>query len=360
MAEQAAGLKCSSSYISLIELGKRQTPEDYPARFAEWISLSETEARELSELAFGKLSIIELASNDSERASIAEEFAKKFNILPIERLRELRRFLVSPTAPSPYSPAEISARAELARSVFNPDDRSYVDILKILENLVAIADPNFSLQVESFTDSDGGATRRVVASERIYQTAHQQNEHSRYALAHEFAHWLLHRHGTHAFYRLRPGLILSKNKAVELEADHFARQFLMPAALVMRLEVPEKLARQCGVPIGVAKIRVNEVCGAAKPDERERIATGLTALANQIGGAREVIPQAHGTEARQTRVIPFPQAATAAMVHRPRTHRLSEKNQTGDLFEYASQKENARNCKTTNRGSEWFKDNGWR
>jgi len=51
MADQAKALGCTPSYISQIERGEREIPEDYSLRVAEWLQLNEAETNELLEAA---------------------------------------------------------------------------------------------------------------------------------------------------------------------------------------------------------------------------------------------------------------------------------------------------------------------
>jgi len=352
MADQAKGIGVSPAYISLIELGKRPVPEHYPAQFAHWISLTEGETKELSDLAFGKTSVIKLKSTDHERAEIAEEFARTFNILPIERLRQMRALLAS-TPTSSYSPREIVNYANFARSVFNSEDRCDVDILKIIENHIALVDPSFTLHVkpdgefggamEAYSGSNGKKVECTVVSERLYATAAERNPYSRYQLAHEFAHWFLHKHQSRAFYRATR--IPKKSAKVENEADLFARAFLFPLVLFEKYDSPEKLARAVCIPIAVAKKAIVEV--------RERVSQDTQ---SDITSSQDLQPSL--PEKKTARIISFPNAfeTPAKQEHKVKIRRIEQ--QSDDLFSYADRVE--QKSKPVLRSKLWYDENGWR
>jgi IrrE N-terminal-like domain len=352
MADQAKGIGFSPAYISLIELGKRPVPEHYPAQFAHWMSLTEGEAQELSDLAFGKTTVIKLKSTDQERAEIAEEFARTFNILPIERLRQMRALLAS-TPASSYSPREIINYANFARSVFNSEDRCDVDILKIIENHISLVDPSFTLRVkpdaefggamEAYSDSNGKKVECTVVSERLYTTAAERNPYSRYQLAHEFAHWFLHRHQSRAFYRATR--IPKRSAKVENEADLFARAFLFPPALIEKYNSPEKLARAVCIPIAVTKKAIIEV--------RERVSQHSQ---NEMTSSPNLQPSL--PEKKTARIISFPNTyeVPAVQKHNVKTRRIAQ--ETDDLFSYADRVE--QKSRPVLRSKLWYDENGWR
>jgi transcriptional regulator with XRE-family HTH domain len=352
MADQAKGIGFSPAYISLIELGRRPVPEGYPAQFAHWISLTEAETKDLCDLAFGKTSVIKLKSTDKERAEIAEEFARKFHILPIERLRQMRALLASAPASS-YSPRQITDYANLARSLFNAEDRDDVDILKIIENHIALIDPSFTLRVkpdaefggamEAYSSSNGKKVECTVVSERLYTTAAERNPYSRYQLAHEFAHWFLHRRQSRAFYRATR--VPRKSAKIENEADLFARAFLFPRSLVEKYNNPERLARAVCIPTGVAKKAITEI--------RERI------LEDSLRGIAASPNLQPSLPAENTaRVIPFPRAHGPQIVQKQRTKRGRTEQQSEDLFSYADRLQ--RKSSQVLRSKSWYDEHGWR
>ncbi len=352
MADQAKGIGFSPAYISLIELGKRPVPEHYPAQFAHWISLTEGETNDLHDLAFGKTSVIKLKSTDPERAEIAEEFARTFNILPIERLRQLRALLASTPAPR-YSPREIAEYANLARSLFNSEDRSDVDILKIVENHLALVDPSFTLHVrpdaefggamEAYSSSNGKRVECTVVSERLYTTAAERNPYSRYQLAHEFAHWLLHRRLSRAFYRATS--LARKNIKIEDEADRFARAFLFSRSLIEKYDSPERLARAVCVPVAVAR--------RAIADTRE----GTLQQSRRGFIASPDLPPS-SLQKSTARIIPFPKEYEATATQGRKIKRRRAEPPSDDLFSYADRLEQRSN--SVLRSKAWYDEHRWR
>ena len=124
--------------------------------------------------------------------------------------------------------------------------------------------------MQIFADSNGKTIDRFVSTEWLYNSANRETEDSRFKLAHELAHWILHRHATLTFMRFsRAAKIISKNAQAEHEADFFAREFLMPLAAVEKFSTPKSLARAARVPLWAAQRRMREI-GMLTLSEREK------------------------------------------------------------------------------------------
>ena len=252
------------------------------------MSLSEEDSRILREIASGERTIVKVFPKNRERALLAEDFARDLNGLSPEAVRELREVLRTSKS-GEYSDDETRKRAQLARAVFSLGEQISFNILRIIENQLPIIDPDFSLQInpdgslgehlQIYSDSDGKTINRFVSTEWLYKAADRGTDDSRFKLAHELAHWILHRTQTHTFLRSsRTNKILSKLHArAEREADLFAREFLMPLAVVERFNSADALAKVAQVPLWVAKSRLREV-GAFTPSYREAINTGMRRL----------------------------------------------------------------------------------
>jgi transcriptional regulator with XRE-family HTH domain len=370
MGDQAKGLGLSVAYISAIERGKRPIPEEYTQNLSEWMSLSEQDSRILREIASGERTLVKVFPKSQERALLAEDFARDLNGLSPEAVKQLREVLRT-SKRGEHSDDEIRRRAYLARAVFSLGEQISFNILRIIENQLPLIDPDFSLQVDPdgslgellqiYSDSDGETINRFVSTEWLYNAADRGTSDSRFKLAHELAHWILHRTQAHTFLRSsRTNKVMSKLHArVEREADLFAREFLIPLAIAEKFKSADVLAKAAQVPLWVAKYRLREV-SSFPPARRE----DLRRLAAEAERAT------HLTSSPAVSVFPAVQEAagrpSAAILHFPKIgapqQKLS-KGKTGPtslpLFDYAeARQENSGDC--VNRSDRWFANFGWR
>jgi Zn-dependent peptidase ImmA (M78 family)/transcriptional regulator with XRE-family HTH domain len=373
MGDQAKGLGLSVAYISAIERGKRPVPEDYPRHLSEWMSLPEQDSRILGEIASGERTVVKVFPKNRERALLAEDFARDLNGLSAEAVKQLREVLRT-FKRGEYSDDEIRKRAYLARAVFCLGEQVSFDVLRIVENQLPIIDPDFSLQIDPdgslgehlqiYSDSDGKSIYRFVSTEWLYNAADRGTDDSRFKLAHEIAHWILHRTQARTYLRSpRTNKILSKLHAkAEREADLFAREFLIPLAVVERFESADELAKAAQVPLWVAKHRLREA-SSLTPTRRENIRR----LATEA--ERAVL----STSSPVVSVLPAVQEAStvgqpgAAILHFPKIcvprRGLSRRKTTSTslpLFDYAEGKQEKNSNTSVNRSDQWFADFGWR
>ena len=370
MADQAKGLGVSVAYISAIERGKRSIPDEYPAELAHWLSLSEADSKILSDLAAGSKRTVRIQPKTTEQALLAHQFARDVGDLPSEALKFLRSCLTLARSTN-YSDQEICARALLVRLIFDLDSKAQFNLLKLVENQLPLIDPAFSLQVESlasnevhiFSDSDGKATKRFVTSEWLYEAADRQTPETRFQLAHEIAHWMLHRQQSHTFFRLsKRTKILSKNVIVEREADRFAQELLMPLHLVDQSTSASSLAKMAGVPIWAAYQRLRYV-EKLKEKDREEINRTQQFLVKMVRSDKEVattdivVPPV--AERPAGRILHFPSSRLIARSVNSKKHGNRKKEVSPTLFDYADTKE-ASLQSLQNRGDTWFSTFGYR
>lgn len=374
MGDQAKGLGISVAYISAIERGKRAVPEDYPLQVAQWMSLSEKDTQILRDLASGERTVVKVFPKNSEQALLAEDFARDLNGLTPEGVKQLR--LVLDTCKSgKYSDHEIRERASLARAVFSLGHQLSFNILRIIENQLPVIDPDFSLQVDPdgsfgenlhiFSDSDGKTVNRFRSTEWLYNSAARETEDSRFKLAHELAHWILHRQETLTFLRFsRSGKILSRNAQAEHEADFFALEFLMPLAVVEDFSEAKSLARSAQVPLWAAQRRMRQISQLTE-SERERIRQ-LAAAAEERMRPRPVTAESPLTI--QDTLLPQ-HVASAAVLHFPKrsigrgrlpARKIKQMEESLSLFDYVDAVQRSEPQPPTSRSDQWFADFGWR
>jgi len=367
MGDQAKGLGFSAAYISAIERGKRPVPEDYVARLAEWMSLPSEDAHTLREIASGERTVVKVFPKNREKALLAEDFARDLNGLSPEAVKLLRNMLQSARS-GEYSDDELRKKAYAARAAFSLGTKITFDILRLIENQLPVIDPDFSLQIDPdgshgenlhiYSDSNGETINRFVSTEWLYKAADVGTEDSRFKLAHELAHWILHRTQTHTFLRSsRTNKILSKiHKTAEIEADFFAREFLMPFPLVREFTSADALARAAKVPLWLAKNRLREI-GGLSHNERENILR-IAAEAEWAAQNAPVDMSRRSSEVPATAaVLQFPKASV-----RPQSpnNKKPVKSQSLPLFDYADARGRGNPETRANRSDQWFSDFGWR
>jgi transcriptional regulator with XRE-family HTH domain len=370
MGDQAKGLGFSAAYISAIERGKRPVPEDYVAKLAEWLSLTSEDACALRNIASGERTVVKVFPKTREKALLAEDFARDLNGLSPEAVKQLRNVLQSART-GEYSDDELRQKAYAVRAAFSLGTKITFDILRLIENQLPVIDPDFSLQIDPdgshgenlhiYSDSNGETIDRFVSTEWLYKAADVGTEDSRFKLAHELAHWILHRTQTHTFLRSsRTNQILSKiHKTAEREADFFAREFLMPFPLVREFASPDALAKAAKVPLWLAKNRLREISRLSH-NERQNI---LRIAAEVERAVRDVPADTYKSTSRTSSEVP----ATAAVLQFQKVsvrrqspnNKKSAKSQSLPLFDYAD----AKGCNPetrANRSDQWFSDFGWR
>lgn len=399
MFHQAQNTKFSPAYISLIESGKRPRPDNYLEAFAAWLELSPREIAELESLAIDVAEPKQVARNTrSERLRLAEEIAETAFSMPVERLKQLRNLIAEPSKDS-YSDAEICERATLFRSVFNPSNRVEVNAVEIVETFLSLVDPEFALRiehdlnfrssVEAYSDQTRKESGEIVVSERLYITANRFNDSSRYALLHEFAHWVLHRNKAHAFFRLRkPGAALGRYKAQEEEADRFVREFLFPRLVVNAHETPAALSKAACMPLWVTNKRLNELAkltdSGSIGDGTEKAAGNSTETGAQVRERSLNTSPKEGTEVVSApRVLLFRTLVNRPVALRHKSRKRRQDLQGDDLFTFAErrskekeqeaglvkvdlEKKKRERCefeartRAPLRSKTWYEDNGWR
>ena len=379
MGDQAKALGISVAYISAIECGKRAVPEDYPQDVAHWLSLSDQDSQTLRDLASGERTLVKVFPKNGERAMLADDFARNLNELSVEGVRQLRLMLETCKSTN-YSDHEIRERASLARAVFKLGAQISFDVLRIVERQLPSIDPEFSLQVnpdgsmgdhvQIISESDGKSISRFVSTEWFYDAAFRETEESRFMLAHELAHWILHRNASHTFMRFsRPGTIVSspKNKRIEYEADFFAREFLMPLSIVEQFKTAEILARKARVPLWVAQKRIRELQPLMRNerDQIKRLSGNVDSNVKTPPRSSEVVAQQAEGSAKQGALGSVVLSLPLEHLHqaRSRISKAKTKKKTIKdlpLFEYAESQHRFKAEPSVHRGTQWFSDFGWR
>ncbi len=160
----------------------------------------------------------------------------------------------------PLSRATIRKLAHEFRTALGIKDKAYVDVVKILENIMPILFEDFSY--EYIDDERLGAMALTVPSkkcilikESVYIGAVMGVPRDRFTIMHEIAHYVLHR-GIEI--RLaRDGQKVEPFRDPEWQADAFAGEFLMDCDIVGEM-LPEEISRTCGVSMSAAEYQYKQ------------------------------------------------------------------------------------------------------
>lgn len=160
--------------------------------------------------------------------------------------------------------SEMAEIADRYRHRFEIQQTACVDIIEILEFRLPEAFPGFRLVIRSPEMlSDPAATdfanNCIVVREDIYEAAHNGDALSRFILAHELGHYLLHKgksdvlHKTFTAYN-QPIKNMNASESAESQADIFAMHLLIHPSLAFRYRSDSaRLAEITGTPLSQAR-----------------------------------------------------------------------------------------------------------
>lgn len=146
------------------------------------------------------------------------------------------------------------------RHEFNLAHSEFVNIIELLEFKLPALYPGFRLVVRSKTDlAEEAVTQtksdRILVREDIYNGACEGDAYSRFVLAHELGHFLLHKETLRDLHTDLAGEYsenvknLNSLESAEDQATIFARHFLVPPAIAFRYKTDiDTLCRKTGVP----------------------------------------------------------------------------------------------------------------
>lgn len=161
----------------------------------------------------------------------------------------------------PRSRAEILAAASALRRCFVPDDVLFFDIVRVLENAIPIAFPEFELIVKQNEDLPNEQAisfpdeKRIFVREDVYNAAVSGNGRARFTMAHELGHIVLHA-GIPAMYaRSKKGSELRPYEDSEWQANVFGGEILAPTHIIKDMSVFE-IMHECGVSYTAANIQL--------------------------------------------------------------------------------------------------------
>ena len=95
LLDMAKKLEVTASYLSAVENGKRNVPEDWLMKIRELYSLTEDEEKQLRNAADEQIKIVKIntVDCDSARKNTVLAFARRINELSEDELESLRKIL---------------------------------------------------------------------------------------------------------------------------------------------------------------------------------------------------------------------------------------------------------------------------
>lgn len=148
--------------------------------------------------------------------------------------------------------------AESVRKHLKIQNKYYIPILNIAENVIWQTDDSFIFQVceihempsEYANYSPENNTLNVRRD--VYEAAYYGNPRHRYTIAHELGHYFMHDDIT-KFSRCSDSIIIPKYRDPEWQANVFASAFMMDKKLIRGM-TPKEVASKCGTSIKSAEI----------------------------------------------------------------------------------------------------------
>lgn len=168
---------------------------------------------------------------------------------------------------SPRNEGEIRMVAEQLRKLFGYGDFRYLDVVRILEHKMPEAFPGFRYEIVEPSELPGREAEMnplelcIRIREPIYAKAMEGDGHCRFTIAHEIAHFFLHRTQSLAFGQKSESNNMRIYMNSEWQADTFARHFLAPPSMTRGM-----VAGQIEVLFGVSQSVANII---AKTKERD-------------------------------------------------------------------------------------------
>lgn len=168
-----------------------------------------------------------------------------------------------------HNTPEMARKASNARKMFGVDDAEHIDILDILEFRLREFYPGFRLIIKRDGDLRDPAltdipNNQIAVRESVYLGAYDGDYESRYILAHELGHFLLHQEKNSVMHKTVDGKYdeaikdLPSDRSTERQADMFASHFLIKPKLAFRhKDDPDTLAHVARAPITAAKAMIS-------------------------------------------------------------------------------------------------------
>lgn len=164
----------------------------------------------------------------------------------------------------PLSRAKIHNTVRQLKMAIGMENRLFFPVVQVLENILPILLPDFELEIAPVNDMPNkeGETypskHKIIIREDIYDKACNNDGRSRYTIAHEIGHLILHENSSVALCRLENITQIKAYENPEWQANEFASELLAPLNLIENLSVKE-IQEKCGVSFSEAKIQLSKI-----------------------------------------------------------------------------------------------------
>ena len=167
-----------------------------------------------------------------------------------------QRFEVPPT-----SRVKVRRSARALRQILWQYGQAAVDVIAVVEIILPSLDPEFEFHVVPDEELKGKEAetwpdRKIIrVTETVYRKACMNDSRARFTIAHELGHLFLHRGIGVRLARILPNQDIPKFRDSEWQADTFAGEFLMDAALYATCRTVKEAADLFKVSYSAAKVQ---------------------------------------------------------------------------------------------------------
>lgn len=163
----------------------------------------------------------------------------------------------------PIQRAELRSLAKLVRKILQIEDRMYIPVISILENIMPLLFTNFSYEYvpkEEFPNKKHAETdivnHIIRIREDVYYGAIRGNGRDRMTIMHEISHYILLVICGMKFERNFGNADVITYKDPEWQAKALAGEIMCPHELIQTLS-PKEISEQCGVSISAARYNLD-------------------------------------------------------------------------------------------------------
>lgn len=164
----------------------------------------------------------------------------------------------------PLSRKKIRGMADSLRQILGVGEIARVNVLKLLECVIAEYDDTFHYEVVEDSEITEMAIyypqeNKIIIRESVYKGARTGVGRDRFTIMHEMGHYFLHDNGTIAM--ARGDEKLKTYEEPEWQANVFAAEFLMPFEAIKQM-TPDAIMSTYGVSLQAARYqhkKINEI-----------------------------------------------------------------------------------------------------
>ena len=148
----------------------------------------------------------------------------------------------------PKSTTEIQGIANVVRRVFYPEQHKYINMLEVIEHKMPSLFPGFNYEIVESSELPDREAEMIPSKQcirirdSVYLEAGRNDGRSRFTLAHEVGHYILHLKQPLAFGSPAKSGSIPYYRHSEWQANTFARNFLAPLSLAKGLDIPAIVA----------------------------------------------------------------------------------------------------------------------